>query len=369
MPLTTQRTLTDRMYMVAQGGGIAALNLYDDGSADPLPGSPYPCGAGTIGFQASPDGRFLYTPAGLGLGQKVSRHQTFKPEIGTFRVEDDGTLTQVGEPLKLGKFWVPMTTDMSADGKNLYLGVGRAVAALFLGGIMHFRIQDDGTPTPAGKPLKLGRFFNGIVQPKISLDGTKLYAVAALGNTIHTLDIHPDGSLSRPVDSIRSSGTFPINPVYSPNKKFLYIPNERSKSISAYAIGEDGLLSESLSSPYAAGSMVHNPTFSKDGRFAWVANVLDHTIGAYAVRETGELIPLPGSPYPCPIGPMDFAITSDGKWLHVTSSPLNGRRCPVQVTSFAIQPDGTLVRSEHSPVQTGLKFVDGPSVYTFPVSP
>src|SRR5215469_4282997 len=120
-----QKYPVDRMYVVAQSGGIAALELFGDGSMVPMPGSPYPTGAGTFCIRASPDRRFLYVAAGMGLGFPLSLRQTFSPQFETFRVETDGSLRRAGDPLRLPRRWTPVTIAISDDGNNLYLGVGR----------------------------------------------------------------------------------------------------------------------------------------------------------------------------------------------------------------------------------------------------
>jgi len=362
----SQKTPVDRMYVVAQSGGIAALDLFEDGSMTPLHSSPYPTGAGTFCIKASPDRKFLYVAAGMGLGFPVSLRQTFSPELLTFRIERDGSLRRAGEPLRLPRRYTPVTLAISNDGRNLYLGVGRGPAGFFRGRIAHFRIGSDGLPRTAGLPILLGRFTDGAAQPLISPNGRNVYVASVIAKALVRLQIREDGSLSQPVERTISSGVFPITPAFSLDGRFLYVANEQSKSITGFRVADDGSLAELPGSPYPTGKIPHNPILSKDGRFIYFANTLSDNITAYAVRSDGELAPLPGSPFASPPGPATLSRSTDGTWLYLVSSPIFKGGSKVVVTSYRIQSDGTLARSEHPSAHTGLRFADGPSSVVLP---
>ncbi|AHH17576.1 3-carboxymuconate cyclase [Nocardia nova SH22a] len=366
MTAAQQKTLVDRLYVVAQGGGIGAFDLFDDGSLSPLEGSPYPTGAGTFCIVASPDRRFVYVAAGMGLGTPYSLRQTFSPELITFRVRGDGTLSRAGE-LALPRLSTPVSMAMSGDGRNLYLGVGRGPAGFFRGGVRHFRIDEQGFPVAGGDTVRLGRFLDGAAQPVLSPDGRRLYIASVIAKALVRLDIQEDGSLSRPADRTPSTGTFPITPVFSPDGRFFYVANEQSQSITGFGVAADGTLTELPGSPYPTGKIPHNPVFSKDGRFVYFANTLSDTITGYEVQPDGRLVPVPGSPFRTPVGPAMLSRSSDGAWLCLVSSPIFRKGSRVVVTTYRIQSDGSLTHSGHEPAPTGLQFADGPSAVTIPV--
>ncbi|QKS00560.1 beta-propeller fold lactonase family protein [Sphingomonas sp. CL5.1] len=360
------RTVIDRLYVVAQSGGIAGFDLFDDGAMRSLPGSPFPTGAGTFNIIASPDRRFVYVAPGLGLGTPVSWHQSSSPQLATFRVEEDGTLTPAGAPLALPRSITPVTMAISRDGRDLYLGMGRGPAGFFFGRIAHFRIDDQGLPVPQKAPVSLGRRLDGAAQPIISPDGKSLYVASVLAKAVIRLEIRPDGSLSKPVERRISSGVFPITPGISPDGRYLYVANEQSKSIAGFRIGADGSLSELAGSPYPTGKIPHNPVFSADGRFVYFANTFSDSITGYEIQANGDLVPVPGSPFVTLPGPAALARSTGGEWLYLVSSPVFRQGSKVVVSAFRIQEDGSLLRTEHQPGATGLSFADGPSVIVLP---
>jgi len=366
MMVASPKTSIDRMYVVAQSGGLAALDLFEDGSIVPVPGSPYPTGAGTFCVRASPDRRFLYVAPGMGLGFPISLRQTYSPLLEVFRIERNGSLRRAGDPLRLPRLWTPVSMAISNDGRNLYLGVGRGPAGFFLGGVAHFRIGDDGLPRMTDAPIWLGRFNDGAAQPIISPNGRYLYVASVIAKALVRLDIRDDGSLSRPAARTISSGVFPITPAFSLDGRFFYVANEQSRSIAGFHVADDGSLSELSGSPYPTGKIPHNPILSRDGCFIYFANTLSHNITGYEIQPNGDLVALPGSPFASPPGPATLSRSTDGNWLYLVSSPIFKGGSYVVVTSYRIQPDGALARSAHPSVHTGLRFADGPSSVVLP---
>ncbi|ALJ19809.1 lactonase family protein [Microbacterium sp. No. 7] len=357
----------DRMYVVAQSGGIAAFDLYEDGSITPLPGSPYPSGAGTFSIVASPDRRRLYVAPGLGLGMPFSWKQARRPQLATFRVRDDGTLEEAAEPIRLPWQVTAVGMAISPDGRNLYVGVGRGPAGMFKGAIARFRIDDDGLPHLAGVPISMGTARDGIPQLVLTPDGTTLYVADTPKRSVLRFAVGEDGALSGPLQSILADGEFPITPVLSRDGRFFYVPNERSESITGYRVGDDGSLARLADSPYPAEKFPHNPVAGRDGRFVYFANTMSDSITAYEIGPDGALAHLPGSPYPTLPGPAMLSLSTDGTRLYLVSSPIFVDGSHVVITSYRIQADGTIVRSEHPPTPTGLRFADGPSSVILPI--
>jgi 6-phosphogluconolactonase len=357
----------DHLYVVAQSGGIAAFDLFEDGSMRPLHGSPLPTGAGTFNIAASPDRKYVYIAPGLGLGMPISWKQSSRPHLATYRVLGNGMLDLVGQPLALPRKTTPVTMAFSRDGRHLYLGVGRGPAGFFGGAVAHFRVGSDGRPQPAGAPVSLGRWNDGAAQPILSPDGRSLYIASVIAKSIIRLDIGDDGSLSAPVERKISSGVFPITPAISNDGRFIYFANEQSQSITGFRIGAGNALTELEGSPYPTGKIPHNPVFSKDGRFVYFANTFSDTITGYEVKSDGNLVALAGSPFATPPGPAALARSTDGKWLYLVSSPVFRHGSKVIVSSYAIEADGAL-RPTGGGNATGLRFADGPSVLLLPAA-
>ncbi|MEV6362359.1 lactonase family protein [Nocardia asteroides] len=365
--MTDNQTPLDRLYVVAQSGGVAAFDLFADGSLTALPGSPFPTGAGTFCVVASPDRRFLYVATGMGLGMPVSLRQTFSPELITFHIRADGSLERAAT-LALPRLSTPVSMVLSRDGRNLYLGVGRGPAGFFGGGVAHFRLDEHGIPTASGDPVRLGRLVDGAAQPIIAPDGRSLYVASVIAKAVVRLEIREDGSLSKPLDRTPSSGVFPITPVFSPDGRFFFVANEQSQSITGFRVGGDGSLTELPGSPYPTGKIPHNPVFSKDGRFVYFANTFSDTITGYELQPDGDLVPVPGSPFTTSVGPATVTRSTDGTWLYLVSSPIFKAGSHVVVTSYRIEADGSLTSSGHAPSATGLRFADGPSAIALPVA-
>ncbi|WP_158675765.1 lactonase family protein [Nocardia stercoris] len=361
------RMPVDRLYVVAQNGCVAVLDLFADGSLEPLAGSPYRTSAGSFCVAASPERRVVYVATGVGLGTPFSLGQTLAPELFSFHVRDDGTLERAGAPLALPRLSMPVSMAVSTDSRNLYLGVGRGPAGFFRGSIAHFRLDEHGIPTASGAVVRLGRFLDGVAQPIVSPDGKRLYVASVIAKAIVRLDIQADGALSQAVARSPSTGVFPITPAFAPDGRFLYVANELSQSITGFRVARDGSLDELPRSPYPTGKIPHNPVFSRDGRFVYFANTLSHTVTGYEVQACGDLVPVPGSPFEMPVEPATVARSTDGTWLYLVSSPILQAGSVVVVTSHRIQPDGSLTPSGHQPIPTGLKFADGPSAIVFPV--
>ncbi|GEM31273.1 hypothetical protein NN3_22800 [Nocardia neocaledoniensis NBRC 108232] len=365
--MTEQQSPLDRLYVVAQSGGIAAFDLFADGSLTPLADSPFPTGAGTFCVVASPDRSRIYVAAGMGLGMPISLRQTFSPELITFDVRADGGLERAAT-LRLPRRLTPVSMVVSDDGRNLYLGVGRGPAGFFFGAMAHFRLDENGIPAMAGVPVSLGKILDGAAQPIFSPDRKSLYVASVMAKAVVRLAIHADGSLSTPVDRTLSTGLFPITPVFSLDGQFFYVANEQSATITGFRVGSDGGLTELPGSPYPTGKIPHNPVFSKDGRFVYFANTFSDNITGYEVQPDGALVPAPGSPYATPVGPATVTRSTDGTWLYLVSSPLFKNGSHVVVTSYRIEQDGSLTPSGHDPALTGLRFADGPSAIALPVS-
>ncbi len=126
-----------------------------------------------------------------------------------------------------------------------------------------------------------------------------------------------------------SGGSFGSNRITTAVvSNFLYAGNSGSNNVSAFSIDPvTGVLTSVPGSPFATGGVDDGNgmslTTTPDDRFLIVANGSSMTISVFSIAANGALTPVAGSPFASgAAGPLVSAkVTSDGKFLAVTSSP------------------------------------------------
>src|SRR5262245_6013941 len=113
-------------------------------------------------------------------------------------------------------------------------------------------------------------------------------------------------------------------------KDFLYAANAGSNTVSAFSINPaTGVLTTISGSPFATGGVAGGIGISlagtPDDKFLVAANGGSRTLTVFSIAASGSLTPVPGSPFPSgAAGPLvDVKVTSDGRFLAVTSAPGN----------------------------------------------
>lgn len=98
---------------------------------------------------------------------------------------------------------------------------------------------------------------------------------------------------------------------------FLYVPNQFSNDISAYAVNtSSGALTAVSGAPFAAGAGARSITAVPSGEFVYVAYSDDGMIGGFSVNaSTGALTPIKGSPFPAAPWVSSLAVTRSGDYL------------------------------------------------------
>ena len=119
------------------------------------------------------------------------------------------------------------------------------------------------------------------------------YAANAGDNTISVYSIETSGALTA-IGTPVATGTSPYAIVGSPDKKHVYVVNEVSNNISAYAVDAmSGALTQIAGSPFPAGTDPQALAFDPTGAYLYVANKGSNYLSAYAVdASTGVLTPL-----------------------------------------------------------------------------
>ena len=169
-------------------------------------------------------------------------------------------------------------------------------------------------------------------------------------NSVSAFSVAANGSLSVVPGSPfltggngASGGFFAANRITAAVvKDFLYATNAGTNTVSAFLIDPaTGVLTVVPGSPFATGGVGDGVgvslTATPDDRFLVAANGASMTITVFSIAANGSLSPVSGSPFPSgAAGPLANArVTSDGKFLAVTSAPGN-------VSMFNISATGAL---------------------------
>jgi Lactonase, 7-bladed beta-propeller len=169
-------------------------------------------------------------------------------------------------------------------------------------------------------------------------------------NSVSAFSVAADGSLSPvpgspfPTGGIGGfGGFFAADRITSAVVKgFLYAANAGSNTVSAFSIDPaTGVLTSIAGSPFATGGVGAGVgvslTATPDDRFLIAANGSSITITVFSIAANGSLSAVPGSPFASgAAGPLANAkVTSDGKFLAVTSAPGN-------ISMFSISAAGAL---------------------------
>ncbi len=148
-----------------------------------------------------------------------------------------------------------------------------------------------------------------------------------------------------------ATGTSPYAIAGSPDRQHVYVVNQVSNDISAYAVNAaSGALTPIAGSPFAAGTDPQALAFDPSGAHLYVANNGSNNISAFAVNgSTGALTPLSTATYATGTGPSAISIDQSGKFVFVAN---NGGSNDISV--FAITAGtGALTPVAGSPFDAG----------------
>jgi 6-phosphogluconolactonase len=183
--------------------------------------------------------------------------------------------------------------------------------------------------------------------------------------TVTAYAINGDDTLSGTTNSA-TTGVLPTGMAISPGGKFLFVANQGSSSVSVYEINGTALV-EVAGSPFTTipvGTVTPTlPTavaVSASGNFLYVANNFTDTVSAYSISPAGALTPLGASPYTVGLAPSGLGLIPSGGFLYVANTGGNSVSvfaiCDKVTTSCANPnlPDGTLTPVQGSPFSAGL---------------
>ncbi len=103
---------------------------------------------------------------------------------------------------------------------------------------------------------------------------------------------------------------------------FLYVPNQFSNDVSAYAVDAlSGALTAVSGSPFASGAEAMSIAAVPSGKFVYIAYADDGTIGGFSVNaSTGALTPVRGSPFPAAPSVSSLAVAPSGDYLFTANN-------------------------------------------------
>ncbi|HEX2711883.1 MAG TPA: beta-propeller fold lactonase family protein [Candidatus Acidoferrales bacterium] len=276
------------------GGNVSAYTIDGaTGALTPVPGSPFPAGAGPHSVAVDPTGQFAYV-ANANSGN-----------VSAYTIDGaTGALTPVpGSPFPAG----PQAFSVAVDPTGRFAYVANEAS----GNVSAYII--DGA-TGALTPVPGSPFLAGAFPHSVAVDATGRFAyVANEGSSnvsAYTID-GATGALTPVPGSPFPAGTFPRSVAVDPTGRFAYVA---SSNVSAYTIdGATGALTPVPGSPFPAGTFPRSVTADPTGRFAYVANFASssNNVSAYTIDgATGALTPVPGSPFPAGSGPAGVAATA-----------------------------------------------------------
>ena len=178
-------------------------------------------------------------------------------------------------------------------------------------------------------------------------------------NSVSAFLIAADGSLTQvsgsPFNTVGKGGGNNIDPeeiaiASRPNASFLYVANNGSGTISAFAINPStGNLVHVPGSPFLADGLPggdYSLAVSPDDKFLFATEDTATIIHIYSIGIHGVLTEVPGSPFPTGANSQGLKVTANGKFLIVGEQSINA------VGVYSISSTGTLAAVPGSPFAT-----------------
>ena len=209
-----------------------------------------------------------------------------------------------------------------------------------------FLFVPDG-PEILGYSIGTNGLLTQLTGSPFSLDGGSALRFTANGKFAYT-NLGNEYSLNTTTGALTSVGTAttgdePLDVAITPAGTFVYIPNFKDGTISAFSIDSTtGVLTAITGSPFTNGTT--DPAavvVSPNGNFLFVASFeSDAAISVFSINATtGALTPVTGSPFPSPEGNA-LAVSPNGDFLYVIGSALG---------AFSINATGALTAATGSP--------------------
>ena|SRR5579871_895346 len=281
---------------------ISVLRVHDDGSLQPVHGSPFSSG-GTKPVSIAVHDDLVYV-ANTGAGGS---------NYTGFRLGDNGRL----QPIDGSTFSLP---DSAMPVDVLFNSTGTRLAGIRDGtSMIDSFVVDDGLLTPAPSspiPAQTAGPFGSEFRPTnpSQLFVSNAHAGAGAG-TVSAFSVSSNATLtSIGASPFADNQTAPCWVEISHDGKFLFMVNTASETISSYMIASDGSLSLLGSTPIRDLSSNLRPFDARldpTGKFLYIVDAGHATVSAFSVNG-GSLTELASSPFALPGGATPFGIVVDG---------------------------------------------------------
>jgi 6-phosphogluconolactonase (cycloisomerase 2 family) len=242
-----------------------------------------------------------------------------------------GAVSATGTAVATGS--VPSAVVVDPSGKTVFVANSNSATTPAAGTISSYKVNSDGTLTAAGgtqnagtEPMGMaidaaGKFLfvanRGVFSDPTS-GAVSVFSIS--GTTLTPVGLFPTE------DANATSGSGPVAVAISPNGQYLYAANQFTNTVKAFSVGSNGALTALGSAPqpatYNAGTAPSAVVLTPDGNFLYVANQGSNNVTAFAActnaslscsTPNGLLAPVAGSPFAAGLGPISVAAAADSK--------------------------------------------------------
>ncbi|HTC95454.1 MAG TPA: beta-propeller fold lactonase family protein [Terriglobales bacterium] len=140
--------------------------------------------------------------------------------------------------------------------------------------------------------------------------------------TVSAFAMSNSGALSQVSGSPFPSGAGAEFMAFDNLHKFLFVTNQSSNNISAFAVNtSSGMLARVSGSPFATGATPLGVAVDSMGRFLFVANQDSNSVSVFSINSSsGALAQVPGSPFSGVSNPFGVTVSPNGAFLFVSSA-------------------------------------------------
>ncbi len=237
---------------------------------------------GPVSLAMSPVSPFLYA-----VNQTASNVTAFTVDPGS------GSLGIVqGSPFPIQPVSHPAVVAIAPAGNFLFVANGTE------GTIAVFSIGGNGALAQAGLPTSVGA---GAMPASIAVEhsGRFLYVTDSAHNAVAGFAIQGNGALTPISGSPFAAGVTTLGLGIDPQGALLFVANSGSNTVSAYAIDSStGALGPVNGSPFPTGGVGPSAVaVDSDTNFVYVTEQTSHDIAAFAIASNGALGTVKGSPF------------------------------------------------------------------------
>jgi len=278
-------------YVVNKTDSTVSAFLIDrsSGALTPVTGSPFPSESGPTSVAIDPTNSLVYVTNGA--ANTLSEYAI---------TAGSGALTAVpGSPLPTGTS--PSSVAVAPDENVVFVANQSDGTVSVFGGL-----GDEGLAPNTVPPLT-----TGTGPASLAIDSSDhLYVANTASDTLSAFgEIFTNRSNA--ATGSYATGSAPISVAIGPLDNYVYVANQGSNNISAFALDPTtGALTPLVGSPFAAGNQPSSVAIDPTGAFAYVVNTGSDTVSAYKIDATsGALSPLGGSPFVTGTQPSAIAIS------------------------------------------------------------